>query len=362
MNATITYLKALAIILMVTDHGMCSIPYMTAFNAMFYMPLFFIVSGYCFKDKYLTSFPTFLKRKAKGLYVPFVKYGILFALLRPLFFVLHIYDTTYGFNGVGATKDGWLEIAHSCWLIVTQMRGTDWLLGGYWFLNALFFGSIMAWGLIWLSRKACDGRWEILSGKHAECALFLSLMLFAIAHATNFHVVFLNINQRTILAAFFFVAGYTLKAKSVPCGGNIFICIGLALAAFGLFHWRIAVGDTSYPGWQIFPYMATAVIATWSFYSIFEKYRPTGYFQRFLTFTGENTLTILTWHLLSFKLATLIIICVYHLPIPRLGEFPVITEYAIRGWWMLYALVGVGLPLATTKVMDFLLQGKRSTR
>ena len=50
-NDTITYMKAVGIMLMVLAH--CSnfwFIYYTVY--MFHMPLFFIVSGYCFKEKY----------------------------------------------------------------------------------------------------------------------------------------------------------------------------------------------------------------------------------------------------------------------------------------------------------------------
>jgi fucose 4-O-acetylase-like acetyltransferase len=331
---------------------MCSIPFVIPFLSMFHMPLFFVAAGYCFNDKYLTMPLAFLKRRLKRLYVPFVKWGLVFALLRPLFFTLHIYDTTYGFNGVGAVKGNWLDILHSCWIIVTQMRGTDWLLGGYWFLNAAFFGSIIAWVTRHLIRKV-------------EYTLITLIALLVVVHVTNFHITFLNINTRAFAAAVIYIAGSVLNLKKVPLFGPVGITASLALTALGMFYWPLAIDNISYDGWQLFPHILTAILATWSFYSLFTRYingETTSRLKRFFLFIGENTLSILTWHLLSFKLASLIIILIYGLPIEQLGEFPVIMEYSIKGWWLLYFLVGVGLPLATTKVIDFLLQGKQSTR
>lgn len=339
MNTGITNIKALGIMLMVLGHSMCSIPHIIPFISMFHMPLFFIASGYCFNEKYLDAPLTFLKKRAKGLYVPFVKYGILFALLHPLFFALHIYDTTYGFHGVGATKDGWSDILHSCWIIVTQMRGTDWLLGGYWFLNALFFGSIIAWVTIRLSKKT-------------EYAFIASLTLLALVHVTNFHIVFLNLNTRAFAAAFLFVAGYVIKAKKIAPFGSVGIIASLALTILGMFYWQMAMDTLSYEKWVLFPYLFTAILTTWSFYSIFSNHALTNRIQCFLSFVGENTLTILTWHLLSFKLVSLAIILAYSLPIEQLGEFPVIAEYSAKGWWIAYTFIGVGLPLALTKVTN----------
>lgn len=62
-----------------------------------------------------------------------------------------------------------------------------------------------------------------------------------------------------------------------------------------------------------------------------------------LVYVGNNTLTILTWHFLCFKIVSLIIIQLYGLPIEQLACFPIIPEYA--SWWMAYFVVGAGVPL-----------------
>lgn len=68
-----------------------------------------------------------------------------------------------------------------------------------------------------------------------------------------------------------------------------------------------------------------------------------------LTYIGDHTLTILTWHMLSFKIVSLLIINVYGLSMARLAEFPVIEEYSKQGWFLLYFFVGVLVPLWMTK-------------
>lgn len=71
--------------------------------------------------------------------------------------------------------------------------------------------------------------------------------------------------------------------------------------------------------------------------------------KRFLVYIGDNTLTILTWHFISFKTVSLIIIYVENLQIQRLAEFPVINDYTSQGWFFLYFFVGMALPLIFTK-------------
>ena len=42
------------------------------------------------------------------------------------------------------------------------------------------------------------------------------------------------------------------------------------------------------------------------------------------------------------------LISIYNLNIDRLGDFPVMTDYAHQGWWIIYLIVGVTLPISGT--------------
>ena len=75
---------------------------------------------------------------------------------------------------------------------------------------------------------------------------------------------------------------------------------------------------------------------------MFDKMKSShGICAKALDFIGKNTLTILTWHFLAFKLVSLLIIDIYDLPIERLAEFPVITEYSKQGWWIAYFIIAM---------------------
>lgn len=72
---------------------------------------------------------------------------------------------------------------------------------------------------------------------------------------------------------------------------------------------------------------------------------------QFFVFIGNNTLLILVWHFLSFKVVSLFFIVIKGLPMEQLACFPVIpgdsnspVSYNTP-WWWLYLLVGVGLPV-----------------
>ena len=69
-----------------------------------------------------------------------------------------------------------------------------------------------------------------------------------------------------------------------------------------------------------------------------------------LVYVGNNTLTVLTWHFLCFKIVSLIIVRLYDLPIEQLACFPIIPEYV--SWWVVYFIVGAGVPLTVLNLQQ----------
>ena len=97
-NDAVSIAKGIAIILMVMAHTQCPF-WLWSYIHMFHMPLFFFFSGYCFKATYLDDPYSFCKRRIRGLYLPYVKWGLVFLLLHNVFFYLNIYNKEYGFRG-----------------------------------------------------------------------------------------------------------------------------------------------------------------------------------------------------------------------------------------------------------------------
>ena len=144
--------KGVAIILMVLGHARFS-HYGMKFVDMFHMPLFFFMSGYCFKEAYLNDFKTYATKRIKGAYWPFVKWGLLFLLFHNFFFYINIYNGVYGFQGKVSELYTIKDYLEHVTLIVGKMYGEERLLGGYWFLHSYFFASFISYAVIWLFGK-----------------------------------------------------------------------------------------------------------------------------------------------------------------------------------------------------------------
>ena len=92
-NNYVAIAKALAIMLMVIGHSGCpKIVGKTIY--LFHMPFFFICSGLFFSPhSEMAKLKQFILRKVKGIYLPFIKWCLLFTLLHNLFYHLNIYNT-----------------------------------------------------------------------------------------------------------------------------------------------------------------------------------------------------------------------------------------------------------------------------
>lgn len=336
-DISITYLKAIGILLMVLAHTMC--PFiMRQIIVMFHMPLFFFVSGYCLKTIYLNEKPFyyFILKKIKGLWWPFVKFSIIYLILHNLLFDMNIYNESYGYQGVGSIKYGLKDICGKLFGIIFYMSGNEQLLGGFWFLQALFYGSIISFIALKLIKRT-------------ELVLLILVILFIILNTAKITVPIFHLTARPFLAAIFFVIGFLFKSKKIKLFNNYYIIITLFFVFIGSFYWRTATVYDYYDNKIIFLYIITAILAIWSIYSLLKRINHSLYVHNILRnlfiYIGDNTLIILTLHFLSFKLVSFFLIKMYDLNIERLAEFPVIEEYSNKGWWILYFIIGIIVPI-----------------
>lgn len=337
-DASVSISKAIAIILMVMAHARC--PQMIqVFINMFHMPLFLFMSGYCFKEEYLDGTALYIKRRIKNVYWPFVKWGVFFLVLHNVFFHLNIYSAEYGFNGSVSHLYTGKEFFTHFYRIVLCMSDNEQLLGGYWFLKSLFVGSLLFFFTLKLVKK------PVLAG----AGLFL---LPIVLIAFDLKVPFFGIGYRECLAAFFIWSGYEYKHLNLNLDQKWpMIPLGFVIVLAGTLFWP---GSMLTNKWFTLPhYMFSALAGTLMIKGIGNIVaRSTSLSRRFLDYTGNHTLGILTWHMISLKIVSLIIIAVFALDIKRLSEFPVIEEFAYKGWWILYLIVGVAIPLGVEYLLS----------
>ena len=99
---------------------------------------------------------------------------------------------------------------------------------------------------------------------------------------------------------------------------------------------------------KMFPYTITAIAGIFMVLSICKRIPMinTNLFSCYLSYLGNHTYDVLMMHIMSFKIVTLFLILIYDLDYSEIANFPVCHIFTEKGWFLLYILVGVNLPLA----------------
>lgn len=207
-NPMISIAKAIGIILMVIGHVFDKESWGIHFIYMFHMPLFFVLSGYFFKEpRSATELFKLAKKKILGLYVPYLSWTILFILVHNLLLNFEIGENVYSSTTIVHC------IAKSALTFVT----TEKVLVGFWFLKALF-----------------------------SAILFLALFSFATRRIQN------NIYQKVIcllcLVSLLFIFKFPNKTLLGMIYGAVFLCFGRIFRDLGFEHkihgviWMVLLG------------------------------------------------------------------------------------------------------------------------
>ena len=128
-NISIDIIKGIGIILMVGGH--CGMPF-THFIYLFHMAIFFMASGYCFNasnSETMQDVLSFVKRKFKGLWFPYVLWTAVFSLLHNVFIKAGIYSPTpWSISEIGKNiiksffLHGHTQLGSALWFISALMQ------------------------------------------------------------------------------------------------------------------------------------------------------------------------------------------------------------------------------------------------
>ena len=353
-DTVISVSKGIAIILMVIAHAEAP-GWLCKFIFEFHMPLFFITAGYFFSLKYLHDEATFVKKRIKGLYWPFVKWAVFFLIIHNWMFDLGVLNETFGNEMGGVTHPyNWHQIQQNLWNIFTAMGGYDqFLCGAFWFFRGLFVASIL-YLIIYkvLNSSLKSARW-----KKAIPYLVCVVMLLLCAWKTSAGLKVITLVQggyRDMMGCFFFGCGFIFRQfadqwrqamsryKAALWSTIVFAIIVFLFSKYltANMNWRSSfVQFLSLPVPALLGFLMTYNISCW-----LDKHENA--LKRFLVYTGDHTLYVFIFHIVSYKVVSLIKIWYYGLDPKQIGCHMVIHEHSQDDqFWILYTIAGVGLPL-----------------
>ena len=359
-DTTISIAKGIAIILMVIAHAEAP-GWLCKFIFEFHMPLFFITAGYFFSLKYLNDEATFVKKRVKGLYWPFVKWAVFFLIIHNWMFDLGILNETFGNEAGGVTHPySWHQIQQNLWTIVTAMAGYDaFLCGAFWFFRGLFVASILYLIIYKVALKVLPKRTRTLTPY-----LICLIMLLLCGWKTYEGLRVINLVQggyRDMMGCFFFGCGFIFRQfvdayhKAIA---RVYVSLPMTLVCaivvylFSKYltanmNWRSTFTQfLSLPIPALLGFLMTYNISRWID-------RTKGWVKKFLVYTGDHTLNIFIFHIISYKVVSLLKIWYYGLDPRQIGCHMVIHDYSQQDlFWILYTIAGIGIPLLGTMMSE----------
>lgn len=341
-NVRIDIVKGLGILLIVLGHTQM---FGSTFVNLFHVGLFFIASGWCFKEKYsenLENVKEFVKKRIKRLYVPFVAWNLIFLVFRNIFCYIGIYssnETVVGMYGV-VNSLSISEMIRQTYKIML-MGGGEQLTGACWFLRALLILEISFVLIDFIIKK-------IVQKNTRYVRWIIALLILGLGAYLSKNGIAWKYNLSTVCSVWvLYVLGIELQKKDKhkeklvgkKAVFDILSIIASYLILLLLSHkYTISYDSNQYSNVLVFLLSAiSGWIMCWGSSNIIVSFMPI--VKRCLVYVGQRTIDIMFLHLLFFKLITYIYIKDSGLSIDKLAAFPVLTN-ELWPWYFIVSIVG----------------------
>ena len=317
LNDHVSIVKGIAIMLMLLGHS--GMPWCGHMLSMIRMPIFVIASGYCFKDYYLTHRMTFVRRRGKSLYWPFVKWSAIFVLLHNVFCYLGLYNPD-------ELLYGWCDMLSQVPQILV-MREPEPLVGGIWFVRELFFATMLFIAFSFLIKR--------------KPLLWVAIFV-AVAVTLNVMGLHFKLRDVSLMAASYYTLGYWVRGRTLRHDWWVILLLLAILATSAQF---VPGNFQKMNAAWVVPNYATVMVGAWMVAAIaYHIDTHGGWLPRAIAYVGNHTLIILVMHFLSMRLVSWCIVLCTGMPKECLSHHPVIKDCV---WaWPFYFVAGLMLPLA----------------
>lgn len=341
----VNILKALAILLVVSGHLEFSLFGMfTPYS--FQLALFFFISGYLFKEKYLNEVATFVQRRAKSLLLPYFLYNTFYLGVTVL-----IAKLTGKFWG--------MPLSFKNFFITPFLNGHQFDLScPLWFVTQLFM-TMVAFLFVFRALKSAK------DNKYFHLAFFALMGVCAIPLSKIVHVdPFILVVIRTMFSMFFVYLGYYYK-HFVEDKIDIFtykwfwtiIVIQSILWLFNRdFDPEHGIGLSYVLVWarfdeQLIVPIITAITGIWASLWVLKITYPYLKDSKFVKLMGENTYHIMANHLLVMYVITAIFMYANGVPFSERANHDIYWIYnPVQTTYLYFVLtmfictyIGVGL-------------------
>lgn len=340
-DAKIDILKGICIILVVLGH--CRFPFKD-YIYLFHVSVFFIASGYLWNDKNSRdkkSILSYIGRKIKSLWVPYVTAQSFFIILNNVFIDLNIYtdnemflSMVSGGNNVlhhhmGTGETVWELVKNIFFLSSTQLGGA------LWFIRILFVISIGHMFLCAVISK---------TGHRKLWVTALIIILIAGAQIVDFyHNKMIKGTQPLFVSYLAYLIGIIIKKYNIndKLTKNKIPILIISFTVLWLINSFVRIRVNEGIISNVFFYITASVLGWCLLWTLSCMIK--GKIGEILQYAGKNTMYIVVLHFLSFKIVSYFYLVVTNENILLLASFPVLDR--AQYLWIIYVIAGVTVPL-----------------
>lgn len=325
-------MKGLAIISVVAGH--CSVPVIEGFVNQYHLATFYFVAGYFFSPRYIDDTKSFVVKRVKRLYFPFVCYGLAFLLLHNAFCLLGLYRADALYSTGDFFRNGLR--------LLFQLTSFEPFMGAMWFAPSLLMVSIAYVAV----RK--------ISGLHSLKTAWGGVILCTLI---GFLCIKLHVkNPLCIWNAMIVVMIYHLGAvfkqhqllQRYVNSGVTFACIMLTFALYMLGD-IVRLQPSEMISNNPLLFFVVPIIGVAMVYGV-SKWISRTRIAGVMALCGVLSFEIMALHFICFKLVAIAHVFIEGGGFSHLSDFPVYGENL--AWWTpLYVLVGCGMPIIIYKLV-----------
>jgi len=326
----IDVIKAVGIIMVVLAHTLPKNNFVWIYINQFHMPLFFSISGYLYLCK--GKWREYIKKKVVTLWLPYIACSYLMIV------VTRIVELVTSVNTIRFSLKYYAKI-----LFLLDLGP---LLGATWFIQVLFY-SVLAYDGV--HRLLCS--FSIEQKTKNTCMTIIALIALVIGVNTS-----LPCRSSVILNAFAFLhLGYLFKVKRSLLDKIHPVLAVMFLVAVGVISTFNVTSFASNTYTYKLLFICAAVAGTLGLIVLGKNYcGGNSITLRHMRYIGKNTMGIVIWQFISFKVVMLLQVITYHLPIERLHDYPVIYDSTTGIWVILYIGAGVYGSIIICKILTVL--------
>lgn len=307
----------------------------------FMIVLFIFISGFVFNEN--KPFVSLFKNKLMHIYLPFVKYELLFLFFHNILYRLHVNEELY------TVKDYFRNIIR-----ILLFDNTEIMLSQFWYLFASAI-IVILFKIIYLVFK------------NDKMILLFSLAMFIVSYFTihaDVHVYWCNcpIVDCVLSMTIFFTLGWYIKKHPI-----IFMYLGnfgitfifgiLFLGIIFIFNLNVNVRSDIYS--NLFLYFIVACCGIYIVFSVsLYVEKKLKILSSVMNFIGHNTMSILALHYLVFKAVEAVLCMIHNISFEEMRGWGVYANGNVEK--LPYFFAGIILPLVGVYVGGLIKAGKRT--